>query len=154
VNWQHPVTPIEPARRDPDAAEASSLSIGELGTETGLSPRTIRYYEELGLLPGVRRRAGGRRVYGPGDRERLRFIQRLKTLGCSLAEIRELDAVHAIGGSTAAMLARLDELLARRLGELDTRITELAGLRDEIGRYRDRIAGRLDPAEAGAKERP
>jgi DNA-binding transcriptional MerR regulator len=130
------------------------LSIGELGAETGLSTRTIRYYEELGLLPGVRRRAGGRRVYGAAERERLRFIQRLKALGCSLAEIRELDAVHAIGGSTAAMLARLDELLARRLGELDARIAELAGLRAEIGRYRDRIAGRLEQSAADEKERP
>ncbi len=162
MNWQHSVEHPEPggARAEPDRAReadasgARPLSIGELGAEAGLSPRTIRYYEELGLLPGVRRRAGGRRVYGAGDRERLRFIQRLKALGCSLAEIRELDAVHAIGGSTAAMLARLDELLARRLGELDARIAELAGLRDEIGRYRDRIAGRLAHSEAGAKERP
>jgi DNA-binding transcriptional MerR regulator len=138
----------------PSGREAAMLSIGELGAETGLSTRTIRYYEELGLLPGVRRRAGGRRVYGAAERERLRFIQRLKALGCSLAEIRELDAVHAIGGSTAAMLARLDELLARRLGELDARIAELAGLRAEIGRYRDRIAGRLEQSAADEKERP
>ena len=84
----------------------------------------------------------------------MRFIQRLKALGCSLAEIRELDAVHAIGGSTAAMLARLDTLLADRLGELDARIAELAGLRAEIGRYRDRIAGRLEQSAADEKERP
>jgi DNA-binding transcriptional MerR regulator len=69
----------------------------------------VRYYEELELLPGVRRRAGGRRVYGDGELERLRFIQRLKTLGLSLAEIRELNAVYAIGGSTDAMLLRLDD---------------------------------------------
>jgi len=161
VNWQparsevadeHAVPAV--SSPGPRGRESAALSIGELGAETGLSPRTIRYYEELGLLPGVRRRAGGRRVYGPTERERLRFIQRLKTLGCSLAEIRELDAVHAIGGSTAAMLARLDELLARRLGELDARIAELAGLRAEIGRYRDRIAGRLEQSAAGEKESP
>lgn len=139
---------------EPVVRERGSLSIGELGAATRLSPRTIRYYEELGLLPGVRRRAGGRRVYGAAERERLRFIQRLKALGCSLAEIRELDAVHAIGGSTAAMLARLDTLLADRLGELDARIAELAGLRAEIGRYRDRIAGRLEQSAADEKERP
>ena len=154
MNWQSasaelPEKALEPA---PNGREAGSLSIGELGAETGLSPRTIRYYEELGLLPGVRRRAGGRRVYGAAERERLRFIQRLKTLGCSLAEIRELAAVHAIGGSTAAMLARLDALLAHRLGELDARIAELAGLRAEIGRYRERIAGWLERSDAAAKE--
>jgi DNA-binding transcriptional MerR regulator len=140
--------------RPPYQREVRLLSIGELGTEVGLSVRTIRYYEELGLLPGVRRRASGRRVYGGEELERLRFIQRLKALGCSLSEIRELDAVHAIGGSTAAMLARLDALLAGRLGELDARIAELAGLRDEIGQYRERIAGRLGRAVAASKEDP
>ena len=84
------------------------LTIREICEHTGLSPRTVRYYEELGLLPGVRRRAGGRRVYGADELERLRFIQRLKALGLALAEIRDLNAVHAIGGSTRAMLERLD----------------------------------------------
>jgi DNA-binding transcriptional MerR regulator len=106
----------------------------------------VRYYEELGLLPGVRRRAGRRRVYGPDELSRLRFIRRLKALGLSLAEIRALNAVHSIAGSTAAMLARLDELLARQLADLDGRITELTGLRTEIRRYRERIAGRIDGA--------
>lgn len=117
-------------------------SIGEISEMSGLSARTLRYYEELELLPGVRRRAGGRRVYGDDELERLRFIQRLKTLGLSLAEIRELNAVYAIGGSTHAMLLRLDQLLARHLHELDQRIRELTDLRDEIGRYRDHIATR------------
>jgi DNA-binding transcriptional MerR regulator len=108
-------------------------SIGEISEISGLSPRTVRYYEELALLPGVRRRAGGRRVYGEDELERLRFIQRLKTLGLSLAEIRELNAVYAIGGSTHAMLLRLDELLARHLQELDERICELIASRIEEG---------------------
>jgi MerR family copper efflux transcriptional regulator len=118
-------------------------SIGEISAKSGLSARTVRYYEELELLPGVRRRAGGRRVYGDHELERLRFIQRLKTLGLSLAEIRELNAVYAIGGSTHAMLLRLDELIARHLQELDERIRELSDLRDEIGRYRHHIASRM-----------
>jgi MerR family copper efflux transcriptional regulator len=119
-------------------------SIGELCEISGLSARTVRYYEELELLPGVRRRAGGRRVYGDGELERLRFIQRLKTLGLSLAEIRGLSAVYAIGGSTQAMLWRLDELLAGHLQELDARIRQLSDLRDDIGKYRDHIASRIE----------
>ncbi len=118
-------------------------SIGEISAKSGLSARTVRYYEELELLPGVRRRAGGRRVYGDHELERLRFIQRLKTLGLSLVEIRELNAVYAIGGSTHAMLLRLDELIARHLQELDERIRELSDLRDAIGRYRHHIASRM-----------
>lgn len=131
-----------PARAGAGSAEAGGVPIAAICAETGLSPRTLRYYEELGLLPGVRRRAGGRRVYGSDELQRLRFIQRLKALGLRLVEIRELNAVHALGGSTQAMLARLAELLDRRLGELDARIRELTTLREEIERYRDRVAHR------------
>jgi DNA-binding transcriptional MerR regulator len=109
---------------------------------TGLSARTIRYYEELGLLPGVRRRAGGRRVYGADEIERLRFIQRLKAMGLSLAQVKELNAVYAIAGSTHDMLGRLDELLGRRLADLELRIGELSSLRDEIRRYQDHVRQR------------
>jgi len=128
VNWQ---------------TSASGLSIREICERTGLSPRTVRYYEELGLLPGVRRRAAGRRVYGADELERLRFIQRLKALGLPLAEIRDLNAVHAIGGSTRAMLERLDELLGRRVADVDARIGVLTRLRDEIAKYRARVASRI-----------
>jgi DNA-binding transcriptional MerR regulator len=120
----------------------ADLSIRAVCERTGLSARTIRYYEELGLLPGVRRRAGGRRVYGTDELERLRFIQRLQILGLPLAEIRELNDVHALGGSTGAMLERLDQVLAQRLADLDTRIGELTALRDQIEKYRARAASR------------
>ena len=118
-------------------------TISEVCEKTGLSARTVRYYEELGLLPGVRRRAGGRRVYGPDEEERLRFIGRLKKLGLSLAEIKELNAVHAIAGSTGDMLGRLDELLDQQLADVDGRIGELATLRDEIEKYRTHVASRV-----------
>ena len=118
------------------------LSIAEVRSHAGVSARTLRSYEEMGLLPGVRRRSGGRRVYGADELERLRFISRLKALGLSLAEIKELNAVYAIAGSTRAMLDRPEELLARHRAELDARIAELVALRGEIRRYRDRIARR------------
>lgn len=114
-------------------------TIAQVCERTGLSPRTVRYYEEIGLLPGVRRRAGGRRIYGPDELERLGFIHRLKGLGLSLAEIRELNAVYAIGGSTAAMLARLSDLLDLHVKDLDQRIAELEGLRTELVRYREHV---------------
>ena len=127
------------------------LGIREVCDQLGLSARTLRYYEELGLLPGVRRRAGGRRVYGDDELQRLRFIQRLKALGLSLAEIGELNAVYAIGGSTGAMLERLDGVLVLRLRELDERIEELQGLRDEIGKYRDHVQNRADASRAAKR---
>lgn len=126
-------------------------TIAEVREQAGVSARTLRYYEEMGLLPGVRRRAGGRRVYGPDELERLRFIQRLKALGLSLAEIKDLNAVYAIGGSTQAMLARLDPMLAERREEIDSRIRELSALRDEIDQYRERIQHRSRNAANGKR---
>ena len=138
MNWQ--TQSDENVGAEPAADTLSG--IGEVQQATGLSARTLRYYEELGLLPGVRRRAGGRRVYGPDEVERLRFIQRLKALGLSLAEIKELNAVYAIAGSTRAMLARLSELLDRHDRDIDGRIAELSRLRDEIVGYRGHVGER------------
>ncbi len=130
----------------------AEYAIGELCALCGLSPRTIRYYEEVGLLPGVRRRAGGRRVYGDDALERLRFIGRLKTLGLSLGEIRELNDLYALAGSTHDMLGRLHGLLGEHLRELEGRIESLVALRDEMQGYRDHVARRLDEGGAGPKQ--
>ena len=146
--------PPTPAAAATGAREALSLEIGAVCAQTGLSPRTVRYYEELGLLPGVRRRSaqpGARRVYGADDLERLRFIQRLKALGLSLAEIKELNTIHAIGGSTAAMLERLDSQLSGRLKDLDARIDELQQLRGEMSRYREHVYGRRKKLAEGSE---
>jgi MerR family transcriptional regulator, copper efflux regulator len=134
VNWQ-----IDDLKEE--------FTIGEIGVQCGLSPRTVRYYEELGLLPGVRRRVAGRRVYGPDQVERLRFIERLKKLGLSLGEIKKLNALYAINGSTHAMLGHLSELLDAHLEQLDGRLSELMGLRDEMGRYREHVGNRLNVLE-------
>ncbi len=154
MSWQ-----TDAAEEAPRAARPGSgrddLSIAEVRSRAGISARTLRYYEELGLLPGVRRRAGGRRVYGPDEIERLGFISRLKALGLSLAEIKELNAVYAIGGSTRAMLARLDELLARHRADVESRIAELVALREEIDAYRGRVGHRIGGAAGsnGARRR-
>lgn len=92
MNWQT----IDPQAAVPNTEQM--LTISQVRAQTGLTARTIRYYEEVGLLPGVRRRAGGRRVYGPDEVERLGFITRLKAMGLALGEIKDLNAVYAIGG--------------------------------------------------------
>jgi DNA-binding transcriptional MerR regulator len=145
VNWQTESDSALEAAKEP-----GGMSIGAVCEATGLSARTVRYYEELGLLPGVRRRTAGRRVYGDDELERLRFIQRLKTLGLSLSEVKELNSLYALAGSTHAMLERLDGVLGVHLKELDGRIAELIGLRDEMSKYRDHIASRLEQQDIPA----
>lgn len=170
MNWQSP-DDLRPAAVPPAAAGFARAgaaphpgaaaaaggeegwSIGEVQSRLGLSARTIRYYEELGLLPGVRRRGGGRggrRIYGADELERLRFIQRLKAVGLSLAEIKELNAVYGIAGSTRAMLGRLEQLLDRHRAEVDARIAELETLREEIDNYRDHVGRRIEQADPGS----
>ncbi len=129
------------------------LSIADVCGETGLSARTVRYYEELGLLPGVRRRSGGRRVYGDDELERLGFITRLKALGLTLSEISELNAVYGLAGSTEQMLSRLVALLEHRLEDLDARIAELGRLRSEMVVYRDRVRARIDARQRKERTR-
>src|ERR1051325_384727 len=112
-------------------------SVRHVCDEIGVSARTLRYCEELGLLPGVRRRSGGRRAYGHDEIERLHFIQRLKALGLSLQEIGELNAVYAIHGSTRAMLEKLRELLGQHLAGLEEKVRDLRKLQAEMKSYLD-----------------
>lgn len=142
MNWQ--IVDPQSAELDPERP----LTISEVGVQTGLTARTIRYYEEVGLLPGVRRRAGGRRVYGTDEVERLGFIARLKALGLALGEIKDLNAVYAIGGSTHDMLRHLDQLLSRHASDLEERVRALEGLQGEIRSYRAHVAERLGAARA------
>lgn len=132
---------VPPGRPEPATEEL--VDIGEACRRCGVSARTVRYYEEVGLLPDARRRTSGRRVYGPDELERLAFIGRLKKLGLTLAEIKELSAVYGIAGSTRDMLQLLDGLLGRHLAGLDARIEELVSLRDDMTRYRDHVGARI-----------
>ncbi|MDE3102524.1 MAG: MerR family transcriptional regulator [Chloroflexota bacterium] len=122
---------------------AAGYRIGELAARLGLTERTIRYYEEMGLLGSVRRAEGGRRVYTDDDVQRLRFIQRLKVLGLSLQEMHELERLYRQDGSNRKMLPRLIQLLDAHIDATEDRITSLEALRDEIRSYREHVARRL-----------
>ena len=125
------------------ATTVGGLRIGELAQRLGLTERTIRYYEELGLLDPVKRLEGGQRVYSDDDVRRLRFVQRLKTLGLSLQEMFELERLYRRHRSNREVLPRLIELLDAHLGKTDERVSELLTLRDEIRSYREHVARRL-----------
>lgn len=71
-------------------SEAQSLSIGTLARQTGSTVPTIRYYEEIGLLPAAPRTEGGQRHYGEAAVRRLGFIRRCRDFGFSIEQVREL----------------------------------------------------------------
>ena len=117
--------------------------IGQLASLIAVSPRTIRYYEEIGLLNSMRRLEGRTRVYTDQDCQRLKFIKRLKHLGLTLAEMHELDALYRIHRTNKKVLPRLLELLDGHVEKIEERVQNLEKLRSEILAYHERITAKL-----------
>jgi DNA-binding transcriptional MerR regulator len=133
--------------RHPLATTVGQYRIGELAAKVGLTERTIRYYEERGLLESVKRLVGGQRVYTEDDVRRLKFIQKLKVLGLSLAEMQELETLYGRHHTNDKVLPRLIELLDSHLTTVGERLRELAALREEIRSYRQHVTKRLEGAK-------
>jgi MerR family transcriptional regulator, repressor of the yfmOP operon len=125
------------------ATTVGQYRIGELAAKVGLTERTIRYYEELGLLESVKRLDGGVRVYTDDDVRRLKYIAKLKMLGLTLQEMLELERMYRHHRSNRSVLPRLIELLDAHLATLSDRMMELGALRDEIRAYREHVTQRL-----------
>lgn len=124
-------------------ATINQYRIGELAAKVGLTERTIRYYEELGLLESVKRLDGGVRTYTDDDVRRLKYIGKLKMLGLTLQEMLELERMYQRHRSNRGVLPRLIELLDAHLTTLGDRMMELDALRDEIRAYREHVTQRL-----------
>lgn len=111
------------------------LHIGEVGETVGLNPKTIRYYEEIGLLPKPRRseviHGKGYRLYTQEDLNRLLFIKQAKLLDISLAQIKEL-LVSIEEGCCGSARPHLAILLEQKLTEIEERIQELKQLHHHL----------------------
>ncbi len=105
------------------------MRIGQLAARTGYSVRTLRFYEQSGLLPAPRRTPGGYRSYGQDAISRLQFVRSAQALGLSLAETADVLRVRDHQGPPCAYVA---ELLATHITALEARIAELTALRDEL----------------------
>jgi len=125
------------------AQKQKTRSIGELARTVDLSQRTIRYYEEIGLLHSVRRIENGKRVYTDDDVRRLKFINRLKVLGLSLAEMVELEKVYRTHRNNREILPKLLAILDERAVQIDDRISQLTALKTEIREYQARLRGKM-----------
>ncbi len=143
----------------PEPTRGEQLRIGDVARLVGTTPRTIRYYEQMGLLPAPSSRvAGSHRTYSLEDVERLREIMRLKELlGLSLEELGALLAAEEARAAVRAQLARDDvdaarrrELLQEALGHIDRqlelvrrRAVELGKLEGELCETRKRVKRKL-----------
>lgn len=112
--------------------------IGELASALGLNPKTIRYYEQIHLLPAPERTASGYRRYTASDRERLCFILKAKAIGFTLEEIRTVIDLRCNAQSPCPhVLALLEQKLAavdNQLRALNDVRVELLGLRQEAAK--------------------
>ncbi|HIK14339.1 MAG TPA: heavy metal-responsive transcriptional regulator [Leptolyngbyaceae cyanobacterium M33_DOE_097] len=106
------------------------LKIGEVAQESGLPVKTIRYYEEIGLLaPSVERSATGYRLFQPHVLSRLAFIKRAQNLGLSLAEIKQILAVYDQGDLPCG---EVKQHLQEKVSDVTRQIEELTILRSEL----------------------
>lgn len=130
-----------------------SYSIGELAREFGITPRTIRFYEDQGLIAPRRVGAGARqRAYSARDRTRLKLTLRGKRLGLALSEIRDLIDMYESPADTVAQLTRFLEVLGRHKATLELQLQDLNETLEEIAAHEQRARSLLRDAQ-GAEPR-
>jgi DNA-binding transcriptional MerR regulator len=117
------------------------LRIGDLAKRTGVTPRTIRYYEELGLLPAAAERDAGRhRAYSEGDVERLEQLLRLKDLlGLTLDELRGVVEAEEARNALRAEWREGTPSRARRRQILDEALEHVARQLELVARRREKL---------------
>lgn len=119
------------------------MRIGELARHAGVTAKTIRYYESIGLMDDAPRHANGYRDYDESALERLQFIRDAQAAGLTLAETGEIVGMKAAGESTCS---HTRALLDRHLAEIDLQIERLLAAKSELVAM-SRRADALDPGE-------
>ncbi|HBY95433.1 MAG: heavy metal-responsive transcriptional regulator [Ardenticatenaceae bacterium] len=105
------------------------LLIGGLAQASGTSTKTVRFYEQIGLVPPARRAENGYRLYDLEDVQRLRFIRNARSLDFSLDDLREVLALRDQG---EAPCRHVLGLLEKKMGEIETRIRLLRELQQDL----------------------
>lgn len=120
------------------------MRIGELAEKAGVTPRTVRYYESLGLLGPSERKGGGFRYYAESELIRLQKINALKELGLSLEEISSVIPLYFSDPSGLQGKLKILEILRTHLRETDQKVAALTQFRSELQVNIDRIQKWID----------
>ena len=115
------------------------VPIGDVATTLGLTTRTLRYWEEVGIIESSQRPGGGSRAYTPDMVRRIRFILKLKELGLTIKELQDLAVAYGEARRTDNMIPRLLEILDIHINKVDEKISQLGMLRKEIVDYRQKM---------------
>jgi len=117
------------------------IQIGKLAKQLAITTRTIRYYEEIGLMGPSKRLSGCARSYNQDDVLRLKFILKLKELGINLKEMLDLaESFDTHNQDFDTITPRVLEILDLHIGKVDDKIAKLTSLRSVIVNYRSRIS--------------
>lgn len=114
--------------------------IGDLAKSMGLTTRTLRYWEEVGIIESAQRADGATRGYNPYYVRRIRFILKLKELGLTIREMQDLYTAYGEAKETTRMIPRLIEILDQHISKVDEKMAQLASLRKEVVEYRQRMS--------------
>lgn len=114
------------------------MNIGEIAARSGMPPKTIRYYESVGLIPEARRTDSGYRTYDDRDLRILRFIHRARDLGFSMKEVGELLALWRDPHRSSA---EVKDLARAHVADIDRKIAELRTMRRAVTDLMDRCHG-------------
>ncbi|MBU4277058.1 MAG: MerR family DNA-binding transcriptional regulator [Proteobacteria bacterium] len=132
--------------RNTPASPSRSWTIAELAQELEISTRTIRFYEEKGLI-SPERTSGNRRIYSKRDRARLKLILRGKRFGYSLEEIGEMIGMGAVDLDEEEQIVRSLAYGDKKLGDIRQRIDELKMLAEDIETMRAKLLAKLRELE-------
>src|SRR5262245_6243751 len=127
----------------------NKMRIGELAEQAGVTPRTIRYYEDLGLLGPSEREGQGFRYYTETELTRLKKIDMLKQLGLCLEEIGEVIPLYCEDPTGLRGKRRVLEILTAQLRETDEKIAALQRFRAEMVTNIERIQQFIDRTQSG-----
>lgn len=114
------------------------MLIQNIARKVGLTTKTIRYYEDIGLIPPPARTATGYRTFTDTDVHRLRFIQRARSLGFAVDECRQLLSLY---GDQSRASADVKRLALRRVSEIDRKIAELQDMRRTLNDLAEKCHG-------------
>src|SRR5712692_8428096 len=123
-----------------------TITVGQAGRRSGLTPKAIRLYERRGLLSPAERTESGYRTYSPRDVEVLRFIRQAKSLGLRLEEIKQIIDLERAGTQPCEVVL---EFLGSHIREIDRTMADLRALRKVLVGARDAAAA-SDEAGEGA----
>jgi len=129
--------------------EENNLSIGELAKQMSINPKTIRYYEDIKLLPRPKRGSNNYRVYSKDTLNRLHFIRKTKSLGFTLKEIKKVLSISDRGNDPCE---HIGELLKLRIVDLERKLKELKELRTKLKKLEKEWSSMQIPEECNTDD--